>query len=366
MSSRARCSTACHASRPSSISGLSTGSVTAWRRSGSWPSSPSSAAVRSSSARSPVRSAIDACAPRGRTTPHCRWPDTNRHPPSMSVSTELGELRTVDLPAGTVAYRERGAGPPVVFVHGVGVNGDLWRNVAPALAAGHRCIVPDLPFGAHAHPLRADADLSLPGLAKIVADLLAALDLRDGAIVANDTGGAVAQWLVGHQAERVGRLVLTSCDALHKFPPAPQRYLEVAARSRALMWLVAWTAQFKAVQRLPTAYGWVTRRPIDPAIMRSFTDPVRTIPGVRRDLQRLLRAVSTRYTHDAAGALPSFDRPALALWADGDRIFPREHGRLLAQLLPQGRFELVADSRTFIPEDQPAALVERTRAFLAH
>ena len=283
----------------------------------------------------------------------------------MSVSTYLGEARTVDVPAGTIAYRERGEGPPVVFVHGVGVNGDLWRHVAPPLARDHRCIVPDLPFGAHAHPLHSDADLSLPGLARIVADLLAALDLREVTIVANDTGGAVAQWLVGHHAERVGRLVLTSCDALHKFPPTPQRYLEVAARSRALMWLVAWSVRFKAVQRLPTAYGWVTREPIEPAIMRSFTDPVRTIPGVRRDLRRLLQAVSTRYTHEAAGALPSFDRPALVLWADGDRIFPREHGRLLAQLLPQGRFELVADSRTFIPEDQPAALVERTRAFLA-
>src|SRR3954465_12062295 len=245
----------------------------------------------------------------------------------MAISEALGERRAVAAPAGTLEYRERGSGPPIVFVHGVGVNGDLWRAVVPELAAGHRCIVPDLPFGAHAHPLRPDADLSLPGLARIVADLLTALDLRDVTIVANDTGGAVAQWLVGHHAERVGRLVLTSCDALHKFPPTPQRYLEVAARSRALMWLVAWSARFKAVQRLPTAYGGAPREPIEPAIMRSFTDPVRTIPGVRRDLQRLLEAVSTRYTYEAAGALPSFDRPALVLWADGDGIFPREHGR---------------------------------------
>src|SRR4051812_40439497 len=274
MSSCARCSTACHASCPSSMSELSTGALTAWRRSTSRPSSPSSAAVRSSSARSPVRSAIDACAPSARPTPHWRSPLTNRHPPSMSVSTSLGEARTVDVPAGTIAYRESGEGPPLVFVHGVGVNGDLWRHVAPPLARDHRCIVPDLPFGAHTHPLRADADLSLPGLARIVADLLAALDLHDVTIVANDTGGAVAQWLVGHHAERVGRLVLTSCDAFHKFPPTPQRYLELAARSPALMWLLAWTVRFTAVQRLPTAYGWVTTQPIDPAIMRSFTTPI--------------------------------------------------------------------------------------------
>src|SRR3954453_15479784 len=155
----------------------------------------------------------------------------------MAVSESLGERRTVAVPAGTIEYRERGSGPAIVFVHGVGVNGDLWRGGAPAPAARFRCIVPDLPHGAHSVPVRHDADLSLPGLAAIVADFLEALELTDVAVVANDTGGAVAQWLAGHHAERVGRLVLTSCDAFEKFPPTPQGYLEVAARSRTLMGL---------------------------------------------------------------------------------------------------------------------------------
>ena len=283
----------------------------------------------------------------------------------MSISAELGEQRTVEVPAGTIAYRERGAGEPLVFVHGVGVNGDLWRKVAPALAERWRCITPDLPLGSHSHPLRDDADLSLPGLARIVADLLEALDLEDVTIVANDTGGAVAQWLAGHHAERIARLVLTSCDAFEKFPPTPQRYLELTARSRALMWLVAQTVRLKFVQRLPTAYGWVTSRALEPAVMRSFTDPVRTNTGVRRDLTRLLRAVDTRYTFEAAESLRTFDRPALVLWAEHDKIFPREHGRRLAELLPQGRFEMIAGSRAFIPEDQPKALAKVVREFLA-
>ena len=283
----------------------------------------------------------------------------------MSITAALGESRTVETPSGPIAYRERGSGPPVVFVHGVAVNGDLWRAVAPPLADTYRCIVPDWPWGSHELPLHADADLSLPGMARIVADLLAALQLDDVAVVANDTGGAVAQALVAHHPERVGRLVLTSCDAFEKYPPTPQRYLLVAARSRALMSFVGWSAQFRVVQRLPTAYGWVTTRPMPAEIMRSYTAPVRTRPLVRRDLARLLRAVDTRDTFAAAERLPGFDRPALVLWADGDRIFPREHGQRLAELLPQGRFELIADTRTFIPEDQPQALVARLREFLA-
>src|SRR3954471_23474301 len=102
----------------------------------------------------------------------------------MAISAALGDKRTVEVPAGTIECRERGEGPPVVFVHGVGVNADLWRNVVPALAAHHRCIAPDLPLGSHSHPMRAGTDLSLPGLARIVADLIEALGLDDVAVVA--------------------------------------------------------------------------------------------------------------------------------------------------------------------------------------
>ena len=273
----------------------------------------------------------------------------------MSVSQALGQRHTVEVPAGSLAYRERGTGSPIVFVHGVGVNGDLWRKVVPLLAADHRCIAPDWPFGAHTLPLHENTGMSLPGLARIVADLMNAIDLHDVTVVANDTGGAVAQWLAGHHPERIGRLVLTSCDAFQKFPPLPQLYLKPAARLH-LLGLVARAVQFAPVQRTPTAYGWTTKRPVDPAIMRSYTRPIAAIPGVRRDLERLLLAVDTRYTHEAADALRSFDKPALVAWAADDKLFPRDHGRRLAELLPQGRFTLVPDSRTFIPEEQPERL----------
>jgi pimeloyl-ACP methyl ester carboxylesterase len=283
----------------------------------------------------------------------------------MSISETLGARQIVEIPAGTIEYRERGEGPAIVFVHGVGVNGDLWRKVAPELADRYRCVVPDLPWGSHSYPLEEDADLTLPGMARITADFIKALDLPDVTIVANDTGGAVAQSLVGARPERIGRLVLTSCDAFEKFPPTPQKYLELAARSRLLMWLVTLSAQFRFFQRLPTAYGWVTSEPMPPDVMRSYTRPMHHNPGVRRDIRRMLRAVSTDYTYEAARGLRSFDKPALVLWAGGDKIFPREHGRKLAELLPQGRFAIVPDCRTFIPEEQPLALADRIHEFLA-
>src|SRR4051794_3347545 len=284
----------------------------------------------------------------------------------MAVSEALGERRTVDVPAGTIEYRERGAGPPIVFAHGVGVNGDLWRKVAPELAAhGYRCIVPDLPLGAHSIPLEGKPDMSLPGLADILAGFVEAMGLREATLIGNDTGGAISQAFAGRNPDRLARLVLTSCDAFDRYPPPAVAYLKPLARVPGGLWLLGRAVRFKAVQRLPIAYGWATTRPIDPRIMASYTTSVRTSPGVRADLARVLKHARKDHMQTASRSVAAFDRPALVTWAAGDKFFPVEHGRKLAALLPQGRFELVEDSRTFIPEDQPARLVQLVREFLA-
>jgi pimeloyl-ACP methyl ester carboxylesterase len=286
----------------------------------------------------------------------------------MAISEALGERRTVAVPgAGAIEYRERpGAGPPLVFAHGVGVNGDLWRNVAPAFAAsGRRTIVPDLPLGGHSIPLSEKPDMSLPGLADILGGLLDALDLHDVTLVANDTGGAITQAYIGRRPERIARLVLTSCDAFDRYPPPAVAYLKPTARVPGGLWALGQAVRFKPMQRLPIAYGWATHRPIEPRIMHSYARNIRTSPGVRADLRRVLVHARKSDMEAASRSVASFDRPALVVWAADDLFFPIEHGRALADLIPDARLELVEDSRTFIPEDQPERLVELMREFPA-
>ena len=283
----------------------------------------------------------------------------------MAISEELGERRTVDLPGiGTIEYRVRGSGPPIVFAHGVGANGDLWRKVAPELADGHRIIVPDLPLGGHSIPLSGEPDMSLPGLARILGSFIEALDLREATLVANDTGGAVSQAFVSGGPERVTRLVLTSCDAFDRYPPPAVAYLKPTARMPGGLALLGQAVRFKAVQRLPIAYGWATHHSIEPRIMKSYTTTVRTNPGVRADLGRVLKQARKSDMQRASNGVGAFKGPALVAWAADDKFFPVEHGRRLAELMPDGRFVVVEDSRTFIPEDQPAVLVELLREFL--
>ena len=104
------------------------------------------------------------------------------------------------------------------------------------LAGEHRCITLDVPLGGHSIALDGEPDLSLFGVARIVADFLEALELSEVTIVANDTGGAVSQALVGRHPERVGRLVLTSCDAFENFPPKAVAYLPWLARVPGAFW----------------------------------------------------------------------------------------------------------------------------------
>ena len=125
----------------------------------------------------------------------------------------------ITLPQGTIHYRDTGEGPPVVFLHGLLVDGEVWRKVTPLLQGAARSIVPDLPLGSHRLAMKADADLSPAGVARLVGDLLAALDLEDVTLVGNDSGGAISQLVALDHGERVGRLVLTNCDCFDVFPP---------------------------------------------------------------------------------------------------------------------------------------------------
>lgn len=279
--------------------------------------------------------------------------------------TVLGKTREVETPAGPIRYRERGEGPPIVFLHGIVANGWLWRRVVPALSDDYRCITPDWPLGSHELGLRADTDMSLPGLARIVEQFFDALELDDVTLVANDTGGAIAQWVAVHDPDRLGRLVLTPCDAFENFLPPVLRHLQLFGRTPPGLWLLGQSLRLRAIYRLPIAFGRLTVRPIDAEAMDCYTSPLRTSPAVRADFARLVRAISSRYTKEAAQQLGRFEKPALVVWSLDDRLFPLRHGHRLAGRLPGGSLATIEDAGAFIPEDRPAELAELVRDFLS-
>ena len=208
------------------------------------------------------------------------------------------------------------------------------------------------------------ADLTPPGLAALIGDFLDALDLRDVTIVANDTGGALTQILMTTRPERLARVVLTNCDCFERFFPPLFTPLVGAARIPGALWTLVQLMRPRFTWRLPIAYGWLAKRPIDIAAMRTYLRPIQKKHGIRRDTARVLRGVHRKHTLRAAELLPSFDKPVLLVWASDDRVFPLAYGERLAALLPAARLVPVADSYTFVPEDQPQALVDAVLRFV--
>jgi pimeloyl-ACP methyl ester carboxylesterase len=275
-------------------------------------------------------------------------------------------MKQIELSAGTIEYRDTGGdGPVLVLLHGMMMDASLWDGPIGDLSTDHRCVAPTLPLGAHRRPMHAGADLSLPGVARLVAEFCDRLDLRDVTLVGNDTGGALAQLVICGGAERMARVVLASCEAFDNFPPGlTGKVLALTGKLPPTMFgLFMQQMRLRALRRLPIAFGWLTIRG-DAATAR-WMKPVMTQPEIRRDAVRAIRAVAAdaHLLVEAAECLPGFDHPALVVWASGDRVMPPGHGRRLAELLPQGRLAEVDDSYTLIPLDQPARLAGIIREF---
>jgi len=274
----------------------------------------------------------------------------------MAISQALGEQKEVQLPQGTLSYRERGSGEPIVFIHGLLVNGDLWRKAGPELSKDYRCIVPDLPLGSHSRPMNADADLSPYGVAKVIDDFLAALDLRDVTLVGNDTGGAFCQLVITRHPERIGRLVLTPCDAYENFPPRLFKYMLAPTRWPVGTLVLMQPMRFAAMRHSPLGFGLLAKHGFDAEVTNGWMRPAIEQAGIRRDLAKVMRGIHPRYTLEAAEKLSDFRHPVLLVWASEKAFFPLEHAERLAQTFPDARLERVDDSYTFVMEDQPDRL----------
>jgi pimeloyl-ACP methyl ester carboxylesterase len=272
-------------------------------------------------------------------------------------------MSEASLSQGTINYRESGEGPPIVFVHGLLVDGRLWRKVTPLLEDRFRCIVPDLPLGSHTTPMPPDADLSPPALARIVADFLEALDLEDVTLVANDTGGAISQITAANHPERIGRLVLTNCDAFENFLPPAFRPLQWGARVPPVLNGLLQGMRFAPMRRLPIAYGWLIKRDFAGAPTREWVEPFLSDREIRRDTVKVLRGIDPHYTLEAAEKLKDFGRPTMLAWAVEDRFFKVSFAEKLASTIPGSTLERIDDSYTFVSEDQPERLAELIARF---
>jgi len=279
---------------------------------------------------------------------------------------QSADRRTVELEAGSIKYRVAGPkdGPPVVFVHGLLVDDAVWADVPERLGEqGFRAFAPTWPLAAHTVAMRPDVDLSPRGVAHVVLDFLARLDLQDVVLVGNDTGGAVSQFVIDEDPTRIGRLVLTNCDAFDTFPPFPFNLLFRLLRHPGAARLVLQSMRPAALRNGLLGFGPLVRRPLTAEDAAGWIRPYLTDAGVRHDTTRLLRGWRPEDLADVATRLPKFDKPVLIAWAPSDRFFKIALGRRLVSVFPDARLVEVPNSGTFIPLDQPGRLADEIADF---
>lgn len=273
-------------------------------------------------------------------------------------------MRQVETAAGTIEVQDTGGdGPTVVLLHGLLMDHTLWRDVVAELERDHRCVLPVLPVGSHRIPMKPDADLSMHGLARIVAEVLEGLGLDDVVLVGNDLG--VAQVVAARHPERLGKLVLTSQEAFGNIPPGlPGKFAKLATLLPGGIAMAARSLRIRPLQRPPMTFGWMSNAPIPKDIVASWTEAPLKDARVRADVKRYATSPGLPAALTAAAEeLRAFSKPTLVAWSADDKVMPPEHGRRLAEMIPNARHTEIANARTLAPLDQPREVARLIREF---
>lgn len=274
-------------------------------------------------------------------------------------------VRTVSIPAGEIEIHEIGTGTPLVCLHGALVSWQIWEPIARPLAArGYRVIMPSLPLGAHPTAMRPETDLTPPGLAKIIADVIDALELPTVTTLSTDTATALTQLVLTLHPGVIDRAVMTSGDCFRYFFPPMFRPLQGLGYVPWMLPRVARGMKNQELRQSPFALGWITKAGVSDEIAAAWGEPIVRDRAVRRDAAKVLRGINTRHTMRAAKALPNIAVPVMLVWGEIDKAFPIKLARRLSGLIPNCRVETVPDAACFVSLDNPDALVSLVEDFV--
>jgi len=285
----------------------------------------------------------------------------------MNLAEYDSNRQMVDTKSGPVGYIDVGSGRPALFVHGVGTSGLLWRNVIGALKDERRCIALDLPLHGRT-PVPPGQDLTLTGLAKVVEDFCAALDLTGVDLVANDTGGAVAQIVAAHQPQRLATFTLTNCETQGNVPPLAFKPTVWLARAGLFTLLFGPRLLRDLPKTRKRAYGMgyqdIGKVPLE--VVRSYLEPLVGTKDLARQYQRWIASLHNRDLAAAGPALKRLTVPTLIAWGTGDIFFRLRYAHWLRDTIP-GVTEVVTidGARLFFPDERAADLVPHLRAHWA-
>jgi len=280
----------------------------------------------------------------------------------MDLRTWADHRGRVSTASGDISYTDIGEGPVALFVHGVGTNGLLWRKVMAALAGERRCVAPDLP-GHGGSPVTPEQDLSLGGLARLIEDFCRSLELGEFDLVANDTGGAIAQVFAVHHTDRLRTLTLTNCDTQGNLPPEAFRpVVELAERGELAPIMVRHAENLEQARSSALGGGYEHPELVPSEVLRAYLEPVAGTLAAAREFERLLVSIRGAELDAIEPLLKEFTVPTLLVWGTGDPNFGVAWAHRFRDAVP-GVTDLVEvpGAKLFFPDERPEDLVPHLR-----
>jgi pimeloyl-ACP methyl ester carboxylesterase len=282
----------------------------------------------------------------------------------MGESTPLPSRRSVETPSGRISYLERGAGPMALFVHGVLLNGHLWRHQLAELSDIRRCIAVDL-LAHGATEIAPDQDVSVTANAEMIKEFLDALKIDQVDLVGNDSGGGIVQIFAARYPERVRSLALTDCDTHDNWPPEAFKPFLAMAAGGGLRGTLDVMLSDKSVYRSPQALGPAYEHPerLTDDSIETYLRPLVKNEQRTRDLERFLAAFDNRHTLAIEDRLKKLTAPTLIVWGTDDIYFDVKWSHWLADNIPGVRRRVeFRDARIFFPEERSEEFNKELRA----
>lgn len=242
------------------------------------------------------------------------------------------------------AAGSRGAGEPIVLLHGFPTSAHLWSDVVPLLPPGHRVVVLDLlGFGRSDPPARAPVDIRAH--ADRVVAVLDKLGINFACLVGHDVGGGIAQSVAVRYPHRVSKLCLIDSVA---FDAWPSRAVKLA---RAMVPLTrhlppSWIAQIVRTELLRGFLDAEKGAHDVDLYLRPFSDST----GRDALLEHLI-ALNETETMAVGARLKDIVSPTAIVWGERDPFLPVELAKRLQAAIPRSSLEIIPGARHFLPEE---------------
>jgi haloalkane dehalogenase len=272
--------------------------------------------------------------------------------------------RFASLSMARVAYVEHGRGPAALFLHGYPLNSYQWRGALERLHSYRRCIAPDVMGLGHTEAHDGQA-ITPEAQVEMLAGLLNALHVKRADVVANDSGGLVAQLFVARYPARVRTLLLTNCDVDENNPP--QLFLPVAKLAQKGLFVdrvLAPELNDLQLARSDKGLGSVYTHPeeLTEETIEAYVGPLVASPEKKQQANAYAAALGTSELVAVREKLQQWKGPTRMVWATADPFFPMQWATWLDKHLPGSRGVRTVDgAKLFFPEEMPGLIAEEAK-----